>query len=88
VDVVRQDALVFPLRSSAALAQFPPSLLMSATRDYALSSVIHMHSRLAAAGVEARLHVWEGLDHAFFYNPDFPSRARRTRSRFDSSIAT
>jgi acetyl esterase/lipase len=31
-----------------------------------------MHSRLAAAGVEAQLHVWEGLDHAFFYNPDFP----------------
>jgi epsilon-lactone hydrolase len=66
------DPVVFPLRSDEVLAKFPPSLLISGTRDIAMSSVVHMHSRLVALGVEARLHIWEGMDHAFFYEPTFP----------------
>lgn len=66
------DPLVFPLRSEQILARFPPSLFVSATRDWVLSSVVHMHSRLVALGVETRLHVWEGLGHAFFFDPDLP----------------
>jgi monoterpene epsilon-lactone hydrolase len=27
---------------------------------------------LVKAGVDAELHVWEGLFHGFFYNPDVP----------------
>jgi acetyl esterase/lipase len=64
------DPLVFPIRSQEVLAQFPPSLLVSGTRDGSLSSVVHTHSRLVALGVEAELHVWEGVGHYFFADPD------------------
>jgi len=66
------DPLVFPSRSPQALSRFPPTLLISSTRDQALSSVVHMHSRFRALDVEAELHVWEGLGHAFFYDPNLP----------------
>jgi len=66
------DPLVFPARSPQVMAKFPPSLLISATRDKALSSVVYTHSLLVAQGVDAELHVWEGLGHAFFYDPDLP----------------
>ena len=66
------DPLAFPLRSADVLGRFPPSLLVSATRDHALSSVVQTHSSLIRLGVEARLHVWEGLGHAFFFEPDLP----------------
>jgi epsilon-lactone hydrolase len=66
------DPLVFPAVSSAVMAQFPASLLVSATRDCALSSVVHMHSRLVALGVAAQLHVWEGLGHGFFFDAGLP----------------
>jgi acetyl esterase/lipase len=69
-DVVVSDPLVFPARSEEVLARFPPSLLIASSRDQALSSVIHTHSRLVALGVDAELHVWEGLGHAFFFVPD------------------
>lgn len=66
------DPLVFPGNSTAILANFPPSLLMSSTRDFALSSLVHTHSQLVKLKVKADLHVWEGLNHAFIYNPDLP----------------
>jgi epsilon-lactone hydrolase len=66
------DPLVYPLQSRQVMAAFPPSLLITGTRDHALSSVVYTHSRLVELGVEADLHVFEGLGHAFFYNPDLP----------------
>lgn len=71
-DTTANDPLVFPVRSDAVLVKFPPSLLIASTRDQALSSVAYMHSRLVALGVEADLHVWEGLGHGFFLEPDLP----------------
>lgn len=68
----RCEAAVRP----AILGRFPPSLLISGTRDFALSSVVYTHSVLVDRGVEAELHVWEGVGHAFFYDLDLPeSRA-------------
>jgi len=67
------DPLVFPALSREVLSKFPPSLLISSTRDLSLSSVVHTHSLLVAQGVPAELHVWEGLGHAFIYDPDLPS---------------
>ena len=66
----RSDPTVFPGHSDRLMEAFPPSLLISATRDFALSSVVHTHSRLVQAGVEAELHIWEGLDHVFQYDPE------------------
>ncbi|MDF7775274.1 alpha/beta hydrolase [Sphingomonas sp. AOB5] len=70
--VSADDPLAFPARSLAVLAKFPPTLLVTSTRDFALSSTVYTHSRLVAQGVDADLHVWEGLPHAFHMNPDLP----------------
>ena len=69
--VDKADPLVIPGSSQDVLAQFPPSLLMTATRDFVMSTVIQTHSQLVRLGVEADLHVWDSLDHAFVLNPDF-----------------
>ncbi|MDB6083203.1 MAG: alpha/beta hydrolase, partial [Gammaproteobacteria bacterium] len=70
------DPLVFPSVSAAVLADFPPTLLISGSRDFALSSVLRSHALLVQAGIEAELHVYEGMWHSFFSDPELPeSRA-------------
>jgi monoterpene epsilon-lactone hydrolase len=66
------DPLVYPVLSTTLLQHFPPSVLISGTRDHALSSVLFTHSRLSSLGVPSELHVFEGMGHAFFYDPDLP----------------
>ena len=67
------DPLVAPGDHDELLAAFPPSLLISGTRDFALGGVLASHITLVRLGVEADLHVWEGLGHATFaFNPRLP----------------
>jgi len=66
------NSLAFPIRSPEVMRKFPPALLISTSRDLALSSVAHTHSELIRLGVDAELHVWEGMDHCFFAIPDLP----------------
>ncbi len=68
----KNDPLAFPGLDPKLMARFPPSLLISSTRDGLLSAVVSTHSQLVKLGVEADLHVWEGLGHAFFFEPDLP----------------
>ena len=67
-----KDPLVFPIESSEVMAKFPPTLLVTSTRGFEFSSVVNTHNALVRAGVEAELHVWDGLPHAFWYNSDLP----------------
>jgi monoterpene epsilon-lactone hydrolase len=67
-----KDPLVFPASSPAVLAQFPPTLIVTGTRSFELSNAVYTHSQLVKHGVAAALHVWEGMFHGFFYNPDVP----------------
>ncbi len=64
-DARRDDPLALPACSDDVLAVFPPSLLITATRDFAASGVTHFHRRLVSNGVDARLFVFDGLWHAF-----------------------
>lgn len=66
------DPMVAPAISLPTLAKFPPTLVITGTRDFALSAAVYTATRLTNAGVDAELHVWEGLFHGFFYNPDVP----------------
>ncbi len=66
------DPLVSPTSSDAVLSQFPPTLIITGTRGFELSSSVYTHTQLVRLGVEAELHVWEGLFHGFFYNADVP----------------
>ncbi len=67
-----KDPLVSPAASDAVLGQFPPTLIITGTRGFELSSAVYTHTQLVRLGVDADLHVWEGLFHGFFYNPDVP----------------
>jgi monoterpene epsilon-lactone hydrolase len=66
------DPLVFPGEHPEVLKGFPPSLLITATRDFAASSVSVMHRRLLAAGVEADFILFDGLWHAFHMSSELP----------------
>lgn len=66
------DPLVSPIVAMDVLRRFPPTLFVTGTRAGELSSVVHSHARFTAAGVDARLHVWEGMWHGFFYDVQLP----------------
>jgi len=57
------DPLAYPGGSDAVLARFPPTLLLSGTRDFAVSSVVFSHARLLKLGVDASLYIMEGAGH-------------------------
>jgi monoterpene epsilon-lactone hydrolase len=66
------DPLVMPINSPEVLRRFPPTLLIAGSRDFMASSLFAAQAALAAAGVDAELHVWDGMWHAFFFDPDLP----------------
>jgi epsilon-lactone hydrolase len=67
-----KDPLVAPINSPEILAKFPPTLIITATRGFEMSGALYTHTQLVKLGVDAELHVWDGLFHGFFYNPDVP----------------
>lgn len=83
-DVDSLSPLIAPAFSPDILRQFPPTLLMGAGRDEALSVVFVSHRSLLAAGVPTELHVWEGLCHGFWLVAGLPEStdAYRTTLRF------
>jgi epsilon-lactone hydrolase len=66
------DPLVLPANSPDMLKRFPPTLLITGTRDFAMSSVLQSQRLLTNAGVQANLHVWDGMWHSFFSDPELP----------------
>lgn len=73
------DPLISPGLYPDLLAKFPPTLVITATRAMEMSAAINTHRELVKAGVDADLHVWDGLGHAFFYDPQLPE----SREAFD-----
>jgi epsilon-lactone hydrolase len=78
------DPLVQPGLSPALLAKFPPTLLIAGTRDMTLSSLVYSQQLLDRAGAQTELHVWEGMWHSFFSDPELPESkdAYRVMARF------
>ncbi len=66
------DPMAGPIHAPELLAKFPPTLLITGTRDFAMSGAIETELALRKAGVETELHVWDGLFHGFFYNAAVP----------------
>lgn len=56
-------------------AKFPPTLIITATRAFDLSPALATHRALSQAGVDASLHVFDGLGHCFYYNAAAPEGA-------------
>ena len=57
-----KDPLLSPVYGD--FAGFPPTYLITGTRDMFLSDTARTHRKLRAAGVIADLHVYEGVAHA------------------------
>ena len=51
------NPLAFPGCSEEMLAKFPPTLLITGTRDFGLSDVVYTHSQLTRLGIKAELYV-------------------------------
>jgi len=69
------EALTHPLISPlyGDFSGFPPTILISGTRDMLLSDTVRAHRKLLAEGVQADLHVFEGMSHAeYMIMPDIP----------------
>lgn len=58
------DPILSPIHGD--LSRFPPTLLLSSTRDFLLSGTSIFARALTEQGVDARLVVFDGLPHAFW----------------------
>ena len=59
---------------------FPPTFLVSGTRDLFLSNTVRMHRALRIAGIPAELHVMEAATHvSFMRGPESRDRTREVR---------
>jgi epsilon-lactone hydrolase len=71
-----KDMLINPnLAPLEFRAKFPPTLLITGTRAFDMSSAIATHRALCQAGVDAQLHVFDGLGHCFYNHAWLPESA-------------
>jgi epsilon-lactone hydrolase len=69
-----KDPLLSPVYGD--LSGFPPTILLSGTRDLFLSNTVRVHQKLLKAGGVADLLVFEGESHAQYeFAPDAPETA-------------
>lgn len=63
-------------------AKFPPTLLVTGTRSFDMSSVLSSHRSLTQAGVDASLQVFDGMPHCFVYQYYMPE----AKDAFDTTL--
>lgn len=68
--------LITPGLYPDVLAKFPPTLVVTGTRDIAMSNAVMTHTALLKAGADAQLFLQEGLGHGHFFSfPGTPESA-------------
>ena len=65
-----KDPILSPIFGD--LHGLPPTLFVTSERDLLLSGTVNLHRAYLLAGVDARLVVYDGLPHAFWYDPGLP----------------
>ncbi|UUV18160.1 alpha/beta hydrolase [Fusobacteria bacterium ZRK30] len=68
------------------LNNFPPTYLISGTRDLLLSDTVRMHRKLRRAGVKADLHIYEGQAHADYIAATFSPESYEHFRELDSFL--
>jgi Esterase/lipase len=83
VDADLHDPLVSPLYGEYD-SHFPPTIVVTGTRDIMLSGCVQLVSKFKAAHVPVDLTVAEGMWHGFFWFPDLPEAiaARKVAADF------
>jgi acetyl esterase/lipase len=82
-----KEPLISPVYGD--LSGFPPTVLLSGTRDLFLSNTVRVHQKLLQAGVHADLLVFEGQSHAQYLEADTPECAialREVAQFFDRNL--
>ncbi len=77
-----KDPVLSPIY--ADLKGMPPTLFVTSGRDLLLSGTTDLHRAFLRAGDDARLMVFDGLPHAFWYDPELPEslEANRAMAKF------
>ncbi|MFQ6397357.1 alpha/beta hydrolase [Nocardia sp. KC 131] len=65
------DPLLSPVHAPN-LQGFPPSMIVTGTRDLFLSDCVRMYWALRAADAPSHLRIWESMWHTFCDQPDIP----------------
>jgi acetyl esterase/lipase len=60
------DPMAWPAEDVGILSKFPPTLVLSSSRDALLSNALDTHARLREVNVESSLYVREGFGHGYF----------------------
>ena len=66
----RKDPLLSPIHGD--YDGFPPTLIVTGTRDLFLSNAVRLSRRMRLAGADAELRVWESMFHGFDLMPGLP----------------
>lgn len=84
-----KNPLVSPVYGD--FTNFPPTILLSGTRDLLLSNTVRVHRKMRAASVPAELHVYEGQSHAdylrAFKSPESEDALGEVAAFFDRHLA-
>lgn len=89
-DTDLRNPLISPVYGD--FAGFPPTILVSGTRDLFLSNTVRTHRKMRAASVPAELHVFEGQSHAdylrAFKSPESRDALREISDFFERHLGT
>ena len=66
------DSVISPALHLDALANFPPTLIITGTRAMDLSPAVYTNSQLMKAGVRTTLIVGEAMGHCYIYDSQLP----------------
>jgi acetyl esterase/lipase len=79
-----ENPLISPIRGE--YGGFPPTLIITGTRDLFLSNSVRLGRRMRLAGVDAELRAWEAMFHGFDLMPDLPEGGEARREMADFLI--
>ena len=86
------DPLAFPADHPKILGKFPPTLVLSSSRDSLLGNALDTHAKLREAKVESQLYVRHGFGHGYFTQvPEVPEAIaawQETVDHFDKHLGT
>jgi epsilon-lactone hydrolase len=80
-----RDPVLSPIY--ADLHGLPPTLFVTSGRDALLSGTTNLHRAYLRAGVDARLVVFDGLPHAFWYQASLPESIEANHIMADFFVA-
>jgi acetyl esterase/lipase len=73
-----RDPMISPVYADYT-GGFPPTLITTGTRDMLMSDCARLSTNMRLAGVDVRLHLWEGMWHVFEYYPELPEARKSMR---------